>query len=86
MSAIVGRVTGITGIDSNGTHITGQFESYEKANGWCQNNFSVAIGLTVLLTNQSICADIANAVNDAFSTSWASTDVTLLAGLTLLST
>jgi hypothetical protein len=82
--AIVVKLS-IISLDSTGTHLTCQYELYEKANGYLAGNLpAIAIGMTDTLTNVALGTAVAMAANSEWGTSWLSTDVLLLNGAIFL--
>lgn len=82
MSALVAFLSGM----SDSTHVEGQCEYFDINGNYSAVNFSVAIGLTLPLFNLSLAAFVANDCNSQFGTSWASTDVVMFGGPSLLAT
>lgn len=84
--AVFGIVANYTvnGIDSNGTHATGQVTYWEKSHGVSSiNSLTIALGITAAISNALIATDVANDCNTQFGTSYTAADVALTGGFVL---
>lgn len=81
MSKVLAHYTANT-LDSNGTHINGQYTYTDiSGNSNTVNTSTIAIGVTALATNATICAAVATDCNTQFGTSYIAGDVALSGGL-----
>lgn len=85
MSFGVAAKFALTGLDSNGTHVSGQAFYWEKNNGGPQtiNISSLALGISAAAANLNIRDAVATDCNTQFSTNYNAADVVLADGFVI---